>query len=116
VSEYKARFYRDERGISEALDYYRAMPTKHRAKAAKWIKLLESEGPNLPRPYADIVSSPVRELRPKMAGLQHRFLYVIHGKTILLTGGLLKKSDQVPPVEIEKSKRRYADWLIRGSR
>ena len=116
MSQYKVRFYRDEKGRSGALDYYRSLPTKHRAKAAKWISLLESEGPNLPRPYADLVSSPVRELRPKMAGLQHRFLYVIHGKTILLTDGFLKKSDQVPPNEVERSKRRYADWLERGSR
>lgn len=114
MSQYKARFYRDEKGRSEALDYFHGMPKKHRAKAAKWIRLLESEGPNLPRPYADILSSPVRELRPKIAGLQHRFLYVIHGKTIVLTNGFLKKSDQVPPEEIEKSKRRYADWLNRG--
>lgn len=114
MSEYKARFYRDVRGRSGVLEYYRGMPKKHRAKAAKWIKLLEDEGPNLPRPYADVVSSPVRELRPKIAGLQHRFLYVIHGKTLLFTNGFLKKSDQVPLNEIEKAKRRYADWLKRG--
>lgn len=114
VSDYTARFYRDDKGRSDVLDYYLGMPAKHRAKAAKWIKLLEIEGPNLPRPYADVVSSPFRELRPKIAGLQHRFLYVIHGKTILFTTGFLKKSDRVPPIEIEKAKRRYADWLKRG--
>ena len=111
--EYGVRFYRDEKGESQALDYYRDMPKKHRAKAAKWIKLLEMEGPNLPRPYADLIDSPIRELRPKMAGLQHRFLYVIDGKTVLLTNGFLKKSDKVPLNEIAKAKSRYADWLRR---
>ena len=71
--EYRARFYRDEKGRSEVLEYYREMQKKHRAKAAKWIKLLENDGPNLPRPYADIVASPVRELRPKMPAFSTDF-------------------------------------------
>ena len=48
-----------------------------------------------------------------MAGLQHRLLYVIDEKTILLTNGFLKKSDKVPLNEIAKAKSRYADWLRR---
>ena len=75
VAAYTASFYRDGKGRSEVLIYFRRMNKKHRAKAAKWIKLLEIDGPGL-LPYADVLDSPVRELRPKMAGLQHRFLFM----------------------------------------
>lgn len=111
MDEYAIEFYRDEKGRNPAGEYYHALQKSHTDKAAAWFRLLRENGPNLCRPYADMLDSPVRELRPQIAGLQHRFLYVIHGKIVLITNGFLKNSDRVPNSEIERAKRRYADWL-----
>jgi hypothetical protein len=55
---YEVEFYTDADGhcpMDEFLD--RQLP-KHRAKIARWIGQLEIHGPNLPRPYADMLASP----------------------------------------------------------
>lgn len=106
-------FYQDAQGYSQSLEYLRAMNNKHGAKAKKWLALLEERGPNLPRPYADVLEDKVRELRPAIEHHQHRFLYVISGKIIVVTNAFLKKTDRVPKLEIEKAKRSMADWLRR---
>ena len=106
-------FYQDENGSSQPLDYLKSLNKKHEAKAKKWFALLQEYGPNLPRPYADVLEGNVRELRPAIEHHQHRFLYVICGKIILVTNAFLKKTQAVPKSEIERSRRILANWLTR---
>jgi hypothetical protein len=51
---------RDDSPIDEFLD---GLDMKSRAKVAAHLSLLEEQGPNLKRPYADIVRGKIRELR-----------------------------------------------------
>ncbi|MBI4802980.1 MAG: type II toxin-antitoxin system RelE/ParE family toxin [Elusimicrobia bacterium] len=111
--DYTVVFYQDENGCSQPLDYLKSLNRKHEAKAKKWLTLLQEYGPNLPRPYADVLERNVRELRPAIEHHQHRFLYVICGKTILITNAFLKKTQVAPKSEIERSKRTFANWLRR---
>ena len=85
-----------------------------RAKVFKWLGLLEEQGPALPRPYADILEGPIRELRIGIGRLEARLLYFFHKQTIVVvTHGFLKKTPAVPPGEIERAMRARADWLNR---
>ena len=80
-----------------------ALPVKVRAKIAKWIELLEEQGPDLPRPYADVLRDKIRELRVKFGSVQYRLLYFFMEKKVILTHGFVKRTDQVPKAEIEKA-------------
>ena len=60
---YDVEFYKDRKERCFTTEFLNELKTKIRAKVAKWIDKLEMEGPNLPRPYADIVRGKIRELR-----------------------------------------------------
>ena len=74
---------------------------------------LQKQGPDLPRPYADVLRGKIRELRVGYGRLQLRFLYFIEGKSIVLVSGFLKKTSAVPEEEIVRTERRMMDWLNR---
>ena len=60
---YNLIFYTAERGDSPLDDFLDGLDKKSRAKVAAYLSLLEEQGPNLKRPYADIVRGKIRELR-----------------------------------------------------
>lgn len=81
-------------------------------KAAAWMGLLQEKGSNLKRPYSDILEESIRELRVSFGRLEIRILYFIHGKSIVLTHGFMKKTQKVPKEEIALAKRYRNDWLM----
>ena len=52
---YEVLSYEDSRGNCPADEFLDNLPIKIRAKIEKWIEKLEEEGPNLTRPFADVV-------------------------------------------------------------
>lgn len=83
-------------------------------KVAAWLRLLQEKGPNLRRPYADVLEEPVRELRVSFGRLEVRMLYFIHGRRIVIvTHGFLKKTKGVPKKEILRAMRYRDDWIRR---
>jgi len=109
---YKLEFYQTPRGDYPAKDFVESLPERPQMKVAAWLRLLQEKGPNLHRPYADILEEPIRELRVSFGRLEIRLLYFIHGKSIVATHGFLKKSRQVLKEEIELANRYRNDWLI----
>lgn len=109
--EYRVDFYVSPRGqcfIDEFLDELQPKP---RSKIEARIRQLLFQGPNLQRPYADMLQDGIRELRIQFGNLRIRLFYFIHEKTIVLTHGMLKKTGPVPIVEIERAKRYREDWV-----
>ncbi len=104
---YEAWFYRSTRGECFVEEFLNELPVKIRKKIARWIEALEARGPNLPRPYADVVQGKIRELRIVFGSNHYRLLYFLSNKRIILTHGFVKKTAQVP---IEEVKR--AEWLM----
>ena len=102
-NKYQVLFYETERGTCPVEEFLNSLPIKVRAKAAKWIEKLEEYGPDLPRPYADIVRGKVRELRVIFSSGQYRFLYFFYNEYIIMTHGFLKKTDKVPEDEIARA-------------
>ncbi len=79
----------------------------------KWIEKLEGEGPNLPRPFADVVGGKIRELRIVFGSNCYRFLYFFSKRRIVITHGFVKKTKRLPSGEIEKAERLMQDFLQR---
>jgi len=84
----------------------------------KLLKILAYEGPNLKRPYADILSDGIRELRVSFGSGQYRGLYFFfHKDSIIVTHGFMKKTDAVPQGEIARALRCKMDFesrFVRG--
>ena len=86
-------------------------------KFAKLLKILSYEGPNLKRPYADVLSHGIRELRVFFGSNQYRGLYFFfHKDFIIFTHGFMKKTDAVPASEIELALRYKTDFEMRFER
>jgi len=78
------------------------------------LALLEEHGPQLKRPYADLLRDKVYELRFKISKKQIRILYFFfHGNSVILTHGFIKKTDRVPENEIERAIRYRHDYFVR---
>lgn len=110
---YEVLFYRSPRGECLAEEFLNGLPAKVRGKILRWIEALELHGPDLPRPYADIVRGKIRELRIVFGSIQYRLLYFLAGKQIVLTHGFIKKTGPVPPEELERAERLMHDWQQR---
>jgi len=75
---------------------------------------LEEEGPNLRRPYADVVRGKIRELKIHYSSNQYRVLYFFHVRNqIVLTHAFSKKTQQLKEKDIDLCERRMEDWIRR---
>jgi len=74
-SVYRIFFYRTSRGDRPVEEYLNDLDPRHRRRTAQRLELPAHEGPNLRRPYADVVVGPIRELRIGFGRLEHRILY-----------------------------------------
>ncbi len=110
---YDIIFYETAGGHSPVDEFLDLLQPKARAKVEKWISKLERCGPDLPRPYADVISGKIRELRVIFASQHHRLLYFFYGKTVVITGGFIKKTDRVPIEEIQRAENCMNDFLNR---
>lgn len=109
-NKYRVLFYETERGTCPVEEFLNSLPIKVRAKVAKWIEKLEEYGPDLPRPYADIVRGKIRELRVIFSSGQYRFLYFFYNEYIIMTHGFLKKTDKVVEGEIARAHHFMIDF------
>lgn len=113
-SAYEVLFYQSARGECFIEEFLEELPGKTRGKILRWIEALQMQGPNLPRPYADIVRGKIRELRIVFGSQQYRLLYFFTGKQIIMTHGFIKKTSAVPLQELERAERMMAEWQSRA--
>jgi phage-related protein len=111
---YNLIFYTTERGDSPVDDFLDKLDKKSRAKVAAHLSLLEEQGPNLKRPYADVVRGKIRELRIQQSSNQYRilFFFQVHHQ-IVLAHAFTKKTQQLKEKDIELAEKRMEDWLQR---
>jgi phage-related protein len=114
VRLYRIIFYTTERGDSPIDDFLDELDKKSRAKVAAHLSLLEEEGPNLKRPYADVIRGKIRELRIHHSSNQYRILYFFQMREqIVLVHAFSKKTQQLKEKDIELAERRMEDWIRR---
>lgn len=111
---YEVFFYEDKRNRCPVEEFLDGLQPKLRGKVEKWIEKLEQEGPDLPRPFADLVSGKIRELRVRFGSDSCRLLYFFFGKKIVITHGFMKKADKVPENEIERAERSMDEFIERN--
>ena len=111
-------FYKTPRGDTPFETFLEGHNDKVRAKFIKLLEVLKELGPDLKRPYADVLHSGIRELRVGFGGNAHRALYFFFVRDIIaITHAFMKKTDKAPPDEIERAvrfKRDFEDRFGRG--
>ncbi|MHB9099806.1 MAG: type II toxin-antitoxin system RelE/ParE family toxin, partial [Syntrophales bacterium] len=76
--------------------------------------VLGRAGPNLKRPYADIVRGKIRELRIHYSSNHFRVLYFFQMiDQIVLVHGFSKKTQQLKKRDIDLAETRMEDWMRR---
>lgn len=93
---YKVIFYSTLRGNNPTSEFISDLPEKVQGKIIKLIERLEEHGPNLPRPYADLLRDKIRELIINFGNLDIRLLYFFDDKKIVITHGFCKKTRTTP--------------------
>ena len=107
---YRIFFYQTQRGDRPVEEYLSGLDPRHRRRAAERLELLASEGPNLKRPYADVLVGPIRELRVGFGRLEHRILYYfVLGDAVMLLHAFTKKTAEVPRREIDVARVRMEE-------
>lgn len=88
---------------------------EHQVKLVRIMRLLEEMGPNLPRPYSDLLEDGIHELRVKLSGEQVRLLYFFcYESFIVFFEALRKHTDEVPEAYIQRTVR-YRDKLLKDA-
>jgi len=107
-------YYIEADGTKPVEEYIRKLSVNERAKTLAFVEKLEEKGPNLHRPYADLLEDGIYELRIKLTGTQVRILYFFCYKDIMvLTNIFDKHTDKVPKSEIKLAKKNRDDFLLR---
>ncbi len=109
-TEYEVVFHERSSGNCPMEEFLDELPIKVRVKLMKWIEKLEIEGPNLPRPYADVIRGKIRELRLQFGSNQYRCLYFFDGRHIIMTHAFMKKTDKVLDGEIRRAENLMKEY------
>ncbi|GHV78142.1 hypothetical protein AGMMS49942_29630 [Spirochaetia bacterium] len=114
ANNWEVYYYETVDAITPVKDYISSLSIRERAKILAFIGLLETHGPQLPRPYADLLKDGIHELRIKLTGTQVRILYFFcYQNSIVLTNVFEKHTDAVPEAEINTAKDRRTDFIAR---
>ena len=114
MHNWKIIYYESNNGDCPIEDFIESRKTSNRAKILSLLAILEEKGPNLPRPYADLLEDGIHELRVKLSGDQIRVLYFFcYNDFIVLTHAFNKTSNRIPKKEIKYAKKLRDDFLDR---
>ncbi|GMO46578.1 MAG: hypothetical protein Ta2G_01780 [Termitinemataceae bacterium] len=112
--DWEVFYYQKEDETCPVKEYIDKLSVRDQAKTLNFISLLKDEGPNLKRPYADILRDGIHELRIKITGTQVRILYFFcFQNKIVLTNVFEKHTDKVPESEIKTAMDRRFDFIQR---
>ena len=113
---WKIVYYETAEGKCPVEEFINSRSERNQAKILAFLTLLEERGPNLPRPYADVLEDGIHELRIKLSGNQVRILYFFcYREYIVLTHPFTKTTKRVPRSEIKSAKLYREDFLRRFS-
>ena len=100
-------FFRDEDGSVPFPDWFGRLPDKAQVQCRARLGLLADQGHELRRPAADYLRDGIYELRAKAGRVQYRMLYFFHGRAaVVISHGIIKSEAGVPPIEIDRARRR----------
>jgi phage-related protein len=103
--------FRDDDRTVPLLDWFDALPNKVVVKCRIRLERLRQLGHELRRPEADLLRDGIHELRIGHQGNNYRILYFFHHNIAAVVSHGIVKEDRVPPIEIERAKRRRTIYL-----
>ena len=113
-SKWQLLYYVKQDGAKPVEEYIRKLSISERAKTLAFIENLKEKGPELQRPYADLLEDGIHELRIKLTGDQVRILYFFCYKNIIVLTNIFEKhTDEVPKSEIKTAMKNRDDFLAR---
>ena len=93
-------------------EFLESLPVDGQVKVLKFLELLASNGPQLRRPYSDILYDGIHELRLRIGKIYARILYFfVYGDYIVLQSGFKKKTDRTPD-KFVKQAASYRDLIL----
>jgi len=101
MPETEVVIFAEEDGSCPLIEWMDALPTKVQDKCIVKIERLQEEGIELRRPEADYLRDKIYELRTALQGIQYRILYFFHDQVGVLSHGLIKHGNKVPPKDID---------------
>lgn len=114
MGKYTIVLYVKENGESPIRKFIDSLDIKMKAKALRMINLLKQNGNELREPYTKSLSDGLLELRIIQSNHIVRILFFfVHGNTIVLTNGFIKKSNKTPKREIELAQNYRRDYFDR---
>ena len=114
--DWEVIYYETDDGKCPIMEFIDSRKKRNQAKVLSYVSLLQDKGPNLTRPYADLLEEGIHELRVKLSGEQTRILYFFCFRNlIVLTHAFIKSTNKVPKAEITKAKKYRDDFLKRFS-
>jgi len=106
-SAFTVEWYFDERGRSQAKDYYEALSVERRVKFIKLARLIGEVGKIFDPTKFRNEGDNILAFKPQ----PDRFLcFFVVGKKIMVTNAFEKKSQKIPPGEKERALRAKADY------
>jgi phage-related protein len=104
-------FYETEDGKKPVEEFMVSLESKMRTKAIMELRLLREKGNTLRKPYSTALEDGINELRIQQGNNISRIFYFFFvGSKIVLTNGFIKKTQQIPPEELDRAKRYKADY------
>jgi len=93
-------------------EFLKSLPQEGQIKVFKFLELLSKNGPQLRRPYSDILYDGIHELRLRVGKIYARILYFfVFGNFIILQSGFKKKTDRTPDKLVENAIQ-YRNMII----
>ena len=103
---YDIVFFVEDDGRIPVLEWLLDLDPKARKKAYARMRRLGIWGHELRRPVADYLRDGIYELRMAHGNVQFRILYFFHGSSVVVISHGLRKTDIIPPRDIDKALER----------
>jgi phage-related protein len=114
MQDFEIIFYAKDDGVKPAKDFLQKLEPRMKAKMYRAIDMLEIGGNELRMPYSKHLTDGIFELRAEVGNDISRVLYFfVIGRKAVLTNGFIKKTQEIPPNEIDRAKKYRNDYLNR---
>ncbi len=98
-------------GTCPLINWLDGLPTKVQDKCIVRVERLAEMGHELRRPEVDYLRDGIYELRASHQGMHYRILYFFHGRTAVISHGMIKKKE-VPSREIVRAIERKTRYTL----
>ncbi len=114
ATSWEVTFYETAQGARPAEAWLRDQPVKAQARFAWVFNLLEEHGTSVKGPYVSHLRGKIWEVRVEHQKVQRRLLYFsAPERKFVMLHGFVKKTQKMPPKEIEVAEQRMRDYATR---